>query len=130
MNSNHLKVAKRCGAALTQFTVIAGWAAMLAGCNTTREMTGSVTMDYRQRHPIVIQEGARSVDLLIGSKRGSLTDSLRADVLAFAHDWRNEATGGILIDVPEGSSNASAAAATAKEQPPLSTQAADRPETV
>jgi len=56
-----------------------------------------------------------TVDLFIGERRGTLNGSQRAEVLSFAAEWRREATGGILIDVPAGSSNAAAAANAARE---------------
>ena len=115
MDSMQFKAARRRPISAARLTAIAGFAVMLTGCNTTREMTASPPVDYRQRHPITIKEGPRTVDLFIGERRGTLTNAQRADVLAFASDWRNEATGGILIDVPEGSSNAAAATAAAKE---------------
>jgi pilus assembly protein CpaD len=115
MRTRYIEVAKRCGTATAQVVAIASCAALLAGCNTTRETTGAVPMDYRQRHPIVIHEGPRTFDLFIGDRRGTLTDTQRADVLAFAGEWRSEGTGGIIIDVPEGTNNAGAAAAAAKE---------------
>jgi pilus assembly protein CpaD len=88
----------------------------LAGCYTApQEVTGSVASDVRQRHPIVIKEGPRTVDLFIGERRGTLNGSQRAEVLSFAAEWRREATGGILIDVPAGTSNAAAAATAARE---------------
>src|SRR6266702_7222627 len=88
----------------------------LAGCYTApQDVTGSVASDPRQRHPIVIKEGPRTVDLFIGERRGTLNGSQRAEVLSFAAEWRREATGGILIDVPAGTSNAAAAANAARE---------------
>jgi pilus assembly protein CpaD len=84
-------------------------AAMLAGCNTTDYVTGSVPDDYRQRHPIVISEGERTVQLFVGSNRGGLTPAQRADVLAFANAWRKESTGGVVLDVPSGTPNEVAA---------------------
>jgi pilus assembly protein CpaD len=115
MSSTCPTVAKRRGAHALRLAAIAGCAAMLAGCNTAREVVGSEPSDYRQRHAIVIKEGPRTVELFIGDKRGTLTGAQRADVLAFAGEWRREATGGILIDVPEGTSNAIAAANAAHE---------------
>ena len=41
----------------------------------------------------------------VGSRRGPLTPAQRADVLALAHRWGREATGGIIIDVPAGTDN-------------------------
>lgn len=116
MRSTFPKVAKRRGAHVARLAAIAGCTAMLAGCNTTQQVvTGSVPTDYRQRHAIVIKEGPRTVDLFIGDMRGTLTGSQRAEVLAFASEWRREATGGILIDVPAGTSNANAATNAARE---------------
>jgi hypothetical protein len=64
---------------------------------------------------MVIKEGPRTVDLFIGERRGTLNGSQRAEVLSFAAEWRREATGGILIDVPPGISTAGAAASAARE---------------
>jgi pilus assembly protein CpaD len=99
----------RHAAGAIRLAAAAGCAAMVAGCNTDRlYVTGEVPSDYRQRHPIVLKEDPRTVELFIGSQRGTLTGDQRADVLAFAHEWRREATGGIVVDVPSGSSNAHA----------------------
>lgn len=106
---------RRCAQAL-RLALIATCAVTLAACNaTTREVTGSVASDVRQRHPIVLKEGPQTVNLFIGDKRGTLNGSQRAEVLSFANDWRREATGGILIDVPAGTSNAGTAANAARE---------------
>ena len=113
MNSIHVSIASRRGSVALRLLAAVGCAAMLAGCMTgmtNPEVVGSVPEDFRQRHPIVIKEGPRTVELFIGSKRGTLTPAQRADVLAFAHEWRREATGGILIGLPSGTSNAIAAA--------------------
>jgi pilus assembly protein CpaD len=87
-------------------------AAALGGCQHNQMTTGisdPAPADYRQRHPIAIKEGERTVDLFIGRSRGSLTPAQRADVVAFAQEWKRESTGGILIDVPEGTVNGYAA---------------------
>lgn len=107
---------KRYLAGALRTVVLVFAAAMLAGCYTAREAElASIPNDYRQRHPIVLKEGPRTVELLIGNRRGTLTAAQRADVLAFAQAWRREATGGILLDVPAGTSNAGAAASAADE---------------
>jgi pilus assembly protein CpaD len=115
MTSRHSTDAKRRGAHALRIAAIAGCAATLAGCYTPQEVTGSVASDVRQRHPIVLSEAPRTVELFIGEKRGTLNGAQRAQVLAFAHEWRREATGGILVDVPAASSNAIAAANAAAE---------------
>jgi pilus assembly protein CpaD len=97
-------------AAVVRLLAIAGCAAALAGCYLPDNMATPAAFDYRLRHPIAIKEGPRTIDLFIGSQRGGLNGSQRADVLAFANKWRQEATGGILIDVPTGTRNEVAAA--------------------
>ena len=90
---------------------IAGVVTMLAGCNTTaQDTTGSIPTDYRQRHPIAIKEGPQSLELFVGTGRGGLSPSQRAEVLAFAQAWKREATGGVIIDRPVGTPNERAAA--------------------
>lgn len=115
MNLTHVSVASRRGIGVLRLLAAAGCAAMLPGCIADREITGSVPYDYRQRHPLVIKEGPRMVEFFIGSKRGTLTGAQRADVLAFAHEWRREATGGIVIDLPTGTNNEIAAANALRE---------------
>jgi pilus assembly protein CpaD len=92
-----------------------GCTAMLAGCVTNHAPTPTYPMDVRQRHPISIREGVHTVELFIGSKRSELTLDQRADVLAFAHTWRRDAAGGVMIDLPTGTSNAAAAAGAMQE---------------
>jgi pilus assembly protein CpaD len=87
----------------------------LAGCNTTRETVDIVPTDYRQRHPIVVQERSRTVEIFVGSNRGGLTPAQRAEVLAFARSWSREATGGVAIDVPIGTANERAATESSHE---------------
>jgi pilus assembly protein CpaD len=93
-------------------SLLVGIALALAACQHNQEITGisdPAPSDYRQRHPIAIKEGRRTVELFIGRARGSLTPAQRADVAAFAHAWRRESTGGIIIDVPADTENARAA---------------------
>src|SRR3954469_19995351 len=85
-------------------------AATLCGCQTTNEeIVSSVPTDYRQRHPIVVQEADRTVEVFVGTGRGGLTAPQRTDVTAFAQTWQQEGTGPIVIDLPVSTSNARAA---------------------
>src|SRR3982074_3269058 len=59
----------------------------LAGCYTARETVDIVPNDYRQRHPIILQERSRTVEIFVGANRGGLTPAQRADVLAFPRGW-------------------------------------------
>ncbi|HEY6257340.1 MAG TPA: CpaD family pilus assembly protein [Xanthobacteraceae bacterium] len=101
--------------AAVRLLTAAGCAAMLAGCVTDHGANPSYPMDLRQRHPIAIREGVHTVELFIGTKRSDLTLDQRADVLAFAHTWRRDAAGGVLIDLPTGTNNEAAAAAVLQE---------------
>jgi pilus assembly protein CpaD len=98
------------GAKACRLAAAAALAASLAGCYTTHDTVDAVPVDYRERHPITLQEGTRTIELFIGSSRGDLTPAQRADVLALAQRWKHEATGGIVVDVPAGTANARAAA--------------------
>jgi pilus assembly protein CpaD len=103
------------GSTAVRALAVVGLAAMLTGCFAKQETTGSVSNDYRQRHPIVIKESDRTIELFIGTGRGGLTPSQRADVAGFAQGWRREATGGVAIDLPAGTSNERAAAESLHE---------------
>lgn len=97
--------------------LLAAVAAALAGCNTTypADTTGGIPLDYRDRHPITVQEGQKTLVLFVGAGRGGLSPTQRAEVLAFAGNWRHDATGGITIDRPVGGANARAASDSLKE---------------
>jgi pilus assembly protein CpaD len=91
-------------------------AAALGACTTTQDdTTASIPNDYRLRHPIVIQEADRTVEVLVGTRRGGLTASQRADVTAFAEAWLHEGTGGIAVDLPTATPNSYAANQTLHE---------------
>ena len=93
-----------------------GLSVTLGACNTTEEIvTQTVPTDYRQRHPIAVQEGKRSIVIFVGQSRGGLSDSQRADVAGIARDWVREGTGAVVVDVPVDTANARAAAATSRE---------------
>jgi pilus assembly protein CpaD len=83
-------------------------AAALGGCKHTDQeiVTGTVPNDYRQRHPIVVQEASRTTEVFVGQGRGGLTAAQRADVMGLAQAWLREGTGGIIIDMPTGTPNA------------------------
>jgi pilus assembly protein CpaD len=91
-------------------------AAALAGCTTYQTATiDDYPEDVRLRHPISIREGFGKLELFVGVNRGALTSAQQADVLAFAHTWRRESSGGVLIDIPTGTPNAHASHEAAQE---------------
>jgi pilus assembly protein CpaD len=83
----------------------------LGACTTTQEAVpvATVPSDYRQRHPIVVQEADRTLQVFVGTNRGGLTAPQRTDVTAFAQTWLNEGTGPIVVDLPVSTRNARAA---------------------
>jgi pilus assembly protein CpaD len=102
--------------ALARLLAIGGVAAMLAGCNTARDLAKvDYPNDVRERHPITLKEGEHTVEIFLGRSRGGLSPAQRADVLAFARSWKREATGGILIEVPAGGPARQAAADSLRE---------------
>ncbi len=103
------------GARLGRLAAAAALAVSLAGCYTAQQNVEAIPNDYRQRHPITLQEGTRTVEIFVGTSRGGLTPEGRADVLAFAQLWKRDATGGILIDMPSGTPNERAAEETTHE---------------
>jgi pilus assembly protein CpaD len=90
-------------------------AVLLSGCYTVKDTTGTIPTDYRQRHPITIKETDHTIQIFVGSNRGGLNASQRADVLAFAQTWKKEGTGGIIIDLPSGTTNQLAASEAVRE---------------
>jgi pilus assembly protein CpaD len=110
-------LAADCKRALHIAGALVGLAVALGACTHTDEVvtTGSVPDDYRQRHPIAIQETERSVVIFVGHARGGLSASQRADVTGLAQTWLQEGTGVIVADVPVGTPNARAAADAFRE---------------
>jgi pilus assembly protein CpaD len=95
---------------------LVGLALALGACTHSDEvLTASVPDDYRQRHPIAIQEADQSVVIFVGHARGGLSASQRADVMGLAQTWVREGTGAIVADVPVDTPNARAAANSFRE---------------
>ncbi len=108
-----LTAGRRCVAGIVlRAAAVAACALFVCACNTDQQATGApdVPTDYRQRHPITLQESSRSLELFIGSNRGELNPTQRAQVLSFGLDWKRSATGGLVVDRPIGASNEQSAA--------------------
>jgi pilus assembly protein CpaD len=102
---------------LARALAFVSFAALLAGCQTSSrvEVAQSIPDDYRLRHPIAVREKVQSMTVFIGDARGTLTPTQRAEVGALASGWRQQATGGIVIEMPVGSPNERAAASASRE---------------
>jgi len=112
----NLPSASKRGFAAAPFAAI--WLALsLGACQHTEPdfYTGSVTADYRDRHPIRLVDGQRSLQILVGSGRAGLTATQRAQVASLGSDWRHEGTGYVVIETPAGAVNSAAAKATVRE---------------
>ncbi len=111
MRVPNLKRSLRAAAALL------GASAALGACTHTSQdtVTGSIPTDYRQRHPIVIQEANRATEVFVGRGRGGLTAAQRSDIAGLAETWLREGTGGIIIDMPVNTPNARVATDSLRE---------------
>jgi pilus assembly protein CpaD len=95
---------------------LTGLAVALGACtHTSSDVTTSFPDDYRQRHPIAVTEANTSIVIFVGEARGGLSPSQSADVAGLARTWLHEGTGAIVADVPVGTPNARAAAASLRE---------------
>lgn len=94
-----------------------GASAALGACTHTSQdtVTGSIPVDYRERHPIVIQEANRATEVFVGHARGGLTATQRSDIAGLAETWLREGTGGIIIDMPVNTPNARVATDSLRE---------------
>jgi pilus assembly protein CpaD len=104
------------GPAIRAALTLAG-ALIVCACTTDQQVAGvpDVPPDYRMRHPITMKESDRTIEVFVGTNRGELNATQRAQILAFGLKWRREATGGIVIARPVGSNNERAAADAMRE---------------
>lgn len=91
-------------AALTAMTALAG---LLGACRSERVVaTGSINpLDYRARHPIVLTDNQRSLDVFV-TGTGHLDPRQTADVDAFVLEYRRYGRGILVLDLPRGVSPA------------------------
>jgi len=79
------------------------------------EYTGSIPYDYRDRHPIRMTDGQRSLQILVGAGRSGLTPTQRAQVASLGSDWRREGTGRVVVEIPANAANTLSAKQTIRE---------------
>jgi pilus assembly protein CpaD len=88
--------------------------AALAGCQSARDVTGSTyPTDVRDRHPIVLANGPRVLDLFVDGSRG-LSERERADLAAFVAEYGRYGQGPLIAQVPSGTANPAAVRAAAE----------------
>ena len=76
----------------------------LSACQTDPAATGSIAAayDYRQRHPIVLAEAPRHLDVFVGGAYTRLDPRQRQDVSDFASEYLRSGKSGMIIAVPKG----------------------------
>jgi pilus assembly protein CpaD len=79
----------------------------LAGCaSPAPRVTGSITPEnYKQRHPIVLAEGAETIDIPVSAAQSSMPVEHQEVIQAFAEEARTHGTHYMTIQVPQGSLN-------------------------
>ncbi len=114
MQTDRTTIAKPRGVAAlaVRAALVGACVVFVCGCNTDNQVAGvpDVPTDYRLRHPITIGEADHTLEVFIGSSRGELNPTQRAEVAEFAQTWKREATGGVVVDLPVGTSNERSAA--------------------
>ena len=76
---------------------------LLGACAKRGETTGSLApTDIRERHPIVLRDAPRSLDVFIGRAGGRLDPRQAEDVANFARDYASSGRGGLVAEVPTG----------------------------
>jgi len=101
---------------LRSLGALIGMSIALGACTVTeQEVVTTVPNDYRLRHPIAVEEADRAIVIFVGSERGGLSETQRADVMGLARRWVHDGTGAVVADVPIDTSNARAAAASFRE---------------
>lgn len=100
---------------ILRYAAMASCALLLVACDSKREITGSVSDDYRLRHPITLQQSARTIDIPVGIHSQSLTPSSRSAISGLAREFLQEQAAAIQVMVPAGAENESSASYMAKE---------------
>lgn len=94
--------------------IVIGLAAALSGCAGKDNLTtGSLPDDYRTRHPIVVGEAEKTMDIPVAAGDSSLTRGQEEVIAGFVAEYRRSSSGIIQIVTPRGSANEGAAAAAA-----------------
>ncbi|WP_430910110.1 CpaD family pilus assembly protein [Methylobacterium sp. sgz302541] len=98
-------------AALAAASALAGLVGACQSAGTGPGSTGSVQpADYRARHPIVLSDTGRSLDVFV-TGTGHLDPRQAADADAFILEFRRYGRGTLVMDVPRGVPPGMAAAA-------------------
>ncbi len=102
---------RKFGSRASALVALGALSAALAGCQSGREVTGSTyPTDVRDRHPIVLANGSRVLDIFADAPRG-FSERERQDLAGFVAEYRRYGQGPLIAQVPTGTANPSAARA-------------------
>ncbi|TXM91144.1 hypothetical protein FV219_21450 [Methylobacterium sp. WL122] len=80
--------------------LLASLGAALGACHADRAVTGSIVpADYRARHPIVLADGSRVLDVFV-TGIGHIDPRQAADIDAFLLEYRRYGRGSLVMDLP------------------------------
>lgn len=79
-----------------------GAALLLGACAKGDISTSGIPTDVRERHPIVLRDAPRSLDVFVGRAGGGLDPRQADDVARFGEDYRRSGKGGLVAEVPTG----------------------------
>lgn len=78
-------------------------ATMLGACAKQGDLVSSqAPVDVRERHPIVLRDAPRSLDVFVGRSGAGLDSRQEEDVADFAREYRRSGKGGLVAQVPTG----------------------------
>lgn len=90
---------------------VAAAAMTLGACQLDRhEIVGSVPVDYRTTHPIIVGEGLKTFDIPVGPSTAMLSDQARGNVAGIGQRFLASGSSTLILMTPSGSVNAVAAA--------------------
>jgi pilus assembly protein CpaD len=94
--------------------LVLGLAAALTSCAGKDSLTtGSLPDDYRTRHPIVVGEAEKTIDIPVAAGDAGLTRGQSEVIAGFVAEYRRSSSGIIQIITPRGAANEGAAASAA-----------------
>ncbi len=82
---------------------------LVAGCANRDLTTGSIPLDYRERHPIILADAETALDIPVGVNDTRLTVPMKDTVKGFAQRFTGSPAGYLQLQVPQGSVNSAAA---------------------
>ena len=91
--ANRIAKSRGIGGLVLRAAIVGGCAMFVGACNTDQQVVAGVPdvpYDYRQRHPITMTEANHTLEVFVGTSRGELNATQRAEV---AHEQRAEQGG-------------------------------------